>query len=133
MIWAEAVAAGAAVAGSANKVRQKASFIDNKASLGAFLCVPKRSSNEPLKEVVRVTFRFHGAELGQIREVRDMLSLNNEVDAARYLMQRGLEAMTATLTSRRSQNLMAQQVNGEAMMKQLVAAMADAEKQAKEK
>jgi hypothetical protein len=35
------------------------------------------------KEIVRVTFRFHGAELGQIREVQEMLSLNTEVDAAR--------------------------------------------------
>ena len=29
------------------------------------------------KEVIRVTFRFHGRELEQIREVRDMLSLNS--------------------------------------------------------
>lgn len=36
-------------------------------------------------EIVRVTFRFHGPELGQIREVQEMLSLNTEVDAARYL------------------------------------------------
>lgn len=72
------------------------------------------------KEVLRVTFRFHGPELGQIREVRDMLSLNTEVDAARYLMQRGLEAMTATLTSRRVQGQMGQQVNMEEIMKKML-------------
>lgn len=45
---------------------------------------------EPEKEVVRVTFRLHGPELQQVREVREMLSLNSELDAARYIMQRGL-------------------------------------------
>lgn len=40
-----------------------------------------------------------------------MLSLNAELDAARYLMQRGLEAMTPTLMSRRSQSQMAQGVS----------------------
>lgn len=68
-------------------------------------------------DLVRVTFRFHGPELQQIREVRDMLSLNSEVDAARYLMQRGLEAMTATLTSRRAQTQMAGQINAENIVK----------------
>lgn len=72
------------------------------------------------KEIVRVTFRFHGPELEQVREVRDMLSLNSEVDAARYLMQRGLEAMTPVLTSRRAQAKMAQGVSAE----QVIGAMA---------
>lgn len=81
---------------------------------------PTEASVEEAKEVVRVTFRFHGAELGQIREVRDMLSLNSEVDAARYLMQRGLEAITATLTSRRVQGQMSQQVNLEEIMKKML-------------
>ena len=71
------------------------------------------------REVVRVTFRFHGPELGQIREVRDMLSLNSEVDAARYLMLRGLEAITATLTSRRVQGQMTNKANLEEMMKMI--------------
>ncbi len=62
------------------------------------------------KDIIRATFRFHGPELAQLREIRDMLSLNSELDAARYLMQRGLEAMTATLTSRRAQTQMAQGV-----------------------
>jgi len=53
------------------------------------------------KEVVRVAFRFHGAELLQIREVRDMVSLNSELDAVRYLMQRGLEAISGQLGTRR--------------------------------
>jgi hypothetical protein len=65
--------------------------------------MPKKAT----KEIIRVTFRFHGPELEQVREVREMLSLNSELDAARYLMQRGLEALTPTLTSRRSQNKMA--------------------------
>lgn len=81
--------------------------------------ISRGSKNEISKEIVRVTFRFHGAELGQIREVRDMLSMNSEVDAARFLMQRGLEAMTATLTSRRVQGQMVQQVNMEEMVKHI--------------
>ncbi len=85
--------------------------------------MPKKSpTKDPSKEIVRVTFRFHGPELAQIREVRDMFSMNTEVDAARYLMQRGLEAMTATLTSRRVQGTMGQQVNMAEMVKQMKAA-----------
>lgn len=84
--------------------------------------MPKKSPapKEASKEIVRVTFRFHGPELEQIREVRDMLSLNTEVDAARYLMQRGLEAMTSSLVSRRVQSKMGQQVNAEQLIKQMV-------------
>ena len=78
---------------------------------------PQRSES---KEVVRVTFRLHGPELAQIREVRDMLSLNSELDAARYLMQRGLEAITPTLSSRRTHAHMAKQVSTEAIMKSLM-------------
>ena len=66
---------------------------------------------QAMKEVVRVTFRFHGAELQQIREVQEMLSLNSEVDAARHLILRGLEAMMPVLMSRRAQTKMAQSVN----------------------
>lgn len=109
-----------------------ASIVDSKASFVADGDMAKKSRTvtapDTSKEIVRVTFRFHGSELGQIREVRDMLSMNSEVDAARYLMQRGLEAMTSTLTSRRAQGQMAQQVNGEALVKQFVAAMTEAEK-----
>lgn len=72
------------------------------------------------KEIVRCTFRFHGPELEQIREVRDMLSLNSEVDAARYLMQRGLEVMTASLTSRRTQIQMTSRITPEAMIKTMI-------------
>lgn len=79
------------------------------------------SAKQQEKDIIRATFRFHGPELEQLREIRDMLSLNSELDAARYLMQRGLEAMTATLTSRRTQAQMAQGVNAEALIKQMVA------------
>ncbi len=48
-----------------------------------------------------------------------MLSLNSELDAARYLMQRGLEAMSATLASRKASSNMAKMVDA----KQIVAAM----------
>jgi non-ribosomal peptide synthetase component E (peptide arylation enzyme) len=72
------------------------------------------------KEIVRVTFRLHGPELEQVREVREMLSLNSELDAARYLMQRGLEAMTPVLMSRRAQTKMAQGVTAD----QVIGAMA---------
>ena len=88
---------------------------------------------DPAKEIVRVTFRFHGPELGQIREVRDMLSLNTEVDAARYLMQRGLEAMTATLTSRRVQGQMNQKINVETIIEQMTNHMAALEKASNDK
>lgn len=53
------------------------------------------------KELVRCTMRLSGAELTQVREVRDLLSLNAEVDACRYLMQRGLEALSGALANRR--------------------------------
>jgi len=79
--------------------------------------------SEPGKEVVRVTFRLHGAELEQMREVRDMLSLNSELDAARYLMQRGLEAMSSTLASRKASKLMAAAVNPAAITQGMVDAM----------
>ena len=49
-----------------------------------------------------------------------MLSLNSEVDAARYLIQRGLEAITATLTSRRVQNNMGKMVNPEMIVKTMM-------------
>lgn len=74
------------------------------------------------KEVVRVTFRLHGPELEQVREVRDMLSLNTELDAARYLMQRGLEAMSATLASRKATRSMAAMVNSDAIVQAMVKA-----------
>lgn len=80
---------------------------------------PQPSAGEP-KEIVRVAFRLHGPELEQVREVREMLSLNSELDAARYLMQRGLEAMTATLSSRRTHAHMMKQVSTEAIMKTMM-------------
>jgi hypothetical protein len=70
-------------------------------------------TKKPAKEIIRVTFRLHGPELAQVRDVREMLSLNSELDAARYLMQRGLEAMTPILSSRRSQEKMAQGVSAD--------------------
>lgn len=84
----------------------------------------KKTKHEPTivesKEVVRVAFRLHGPELEQIREVREMLSLNSELDAARYLMQRGLEAITPTLSSRRTHAHMAKQVSTEAILKTMM-------------
>jgi len=52
--------------------------------------------------------RLHGAELAQIREVCELLSLNAEVDGCRYLMQRGLEAISPQLGTRRLQRKMEQ-------------------------
>jgi len=72
--------------------------------------------------VVRVAFRFHGAELEQIRDVRDMLNFNSELDAARYLMRRGLEVMQSTLTSRRVQEKMAAIISPESMVKAIIGA-----------
>ncbi len=71
---------------------------------------------------MRVTFRLHGPELLQIREVREMLSLNSELDAARYLMQRGLEAMSATLASRQASKKMQAQVSTEAIVREMIKA-----------
>ena len=82
------------------------------------------------KEIVRATFRLHGPELDQVREVRDMLSLNSELDAARYLMQRGLEAMSATLASRKASKNMAAQVTSAAIVEAMVAAGFSPEKMA---
>jgi hypothetical protein len=75
------------------------------------------------KEVVRITFRLHGPELAQVREVREMLSLNSELDAARYIMQRGLEAMAATLASRRSTAKMAASMDPEKLVAQMIEQM----------
>ena len=72
-----------------------------------------KGETKPSKEIVRATFRFHGPELAQLREIRDMLSLNSELDAARYLMQRGLEAMTPSMISRRTQTKMAESVSAD--------------------
>ena len=51
-----------------------------------------------------------------------MLSLNSELDAARYLMQRGMEAMSATLASRKASKNMAAQVTTDAIVQAMVAA-----------
>lgn len=83
---------------------------------------PNKSASPEPKEVVRVTFRLHGPELEQAREIRDMLSLNSELDAARYLMQRGLEAMSATLASRKASKGMAAMVNTDAIVQAMVKA-----------
>lgn len=83
---------------------------------------PVMPSHSQEKEIVRVTFRLHGPELLQIREVREMLSLNSELDAARYLMQRGLEAMSATLASRQASKKMQAQVSTEAIVREMIKA-----------
>lgn len=75
-----------------------------------------------------MTFRLHGPELEQVREVREMLSLNSELDAARYLMQRGLEAMTPSLISRRVQTKMGQGVSADQVLGALAQRGFDPEK-----
>jgi len=60
--------------------------------------------------------RFHGAELAQIREVCELLSLNAEVDGCRYLMQRGLEALSPQLGARRMQRKMEQNFSPQEML-----------------
>lgn len=77
---------------------------------------PVKIATPDSKEVVRATFRLHGAELEQVREVQEMLSLNSELDAARYLMQRGLEAMSAMLASKRTHAHMRKQVTTDAII-----------------
>jgi hypothetical protein len=80
----------------------------------------KTKLSQSPKELVRIAFRLHGPELDQVREVREMLSLNTELDAVRYLMQRGLEAMTATLSSRRTHAHMMKQVNTEVIVQTML-------------
>jgi len=79
-------------------------------------------AKKPTKEIIRITFRLHGPELEQVREVRDMLSLNSELDAARYLMQRGLEVLSATLASRKASKNMAAMVNSDAIVQAMLKA-----------
>ena len=70
----------------------------------------------PKKQLVRCTMRLHGAELAQIREVCELLSLNAEVDGCRYLMQRGLEALSPQLGARRMQRKMEQNFSPQEML-----------------
>jgi len=60
--------------------------------------------------------RLHGAELAQIREVCELLSLNAEVDGCRYLMHRGLEALSPQLGARRMQRKMEQNFSPQEML-----------------
>jgi hypothetical protein len=83
---------------------------------------PKPPADALPKEVVRVTFRLHGPELTQVRDVQEMLSLNSELDAARYLMQRGLEVMSGALGNRR----LAKKVGENMTAETLVAALKQA-------
>lgn len=76
-----------------------------------------------------MTFRLHGPELVQVREVREMLSLNSELDAARYLMQRGLEAITPSLMSRRVQSKMIEGVTPEKIVEVMISKGFGPEKQ----
>lgn len=48
-------------------------------------------------EVVRVNFRVRGEFLERLREVRELCALTSESEAARYLVNRGFEAMNAQL------------------------------------
>jgi len=96
------------------------------------MCAAKRSKiKDEQKEVVRIAFRLHGPELASVREVREMLSLNSELDAARYLMQRGLEAMSAILASRRASASMASNVNADVIMEALIPKLQKLEKEGK--
>ena len=70
----------------------------------------------PKKQLVRCTMRLHGAELAQIREVCELLSLNAEVDGCRYLMQRGLEVLSPQLGVRRMQRKMEQTFSPQEML-----------------
>ena len=70
----------------------------------------------PKKQLVRCTMRLHGPELAQIREVCELLSLNAEVDGCRYLMLRGLEALSPQLGARRMQRKMEQNFSPQEML-----------------
>ena len=74
-------------------------------------------------EVVRIAFRLHARELAQIREVRDLMSLNTELDACRYLMQRGLEAMSGQLGNRRLADRIQASMSAEHMIAAMVKIM----------
>lgn len=96
------------------------------------MCAVKRTKiKDQPKEIARIAFRLHGPELASVREVKDMLSLNSELDATRYLMQRGLEAMSATLASRRASASMASGVNAEALVAAMIPKLQQLEKEGK--
>lgn len=50
---------------------------------------------------MRLNLRASGDFLERLREVRELCSLDSESAAARYLINRGLEAMTAQLQTLR--------------------------------
>lgn len=50
---------------------------------------------------VRVNFRIKGPFLDHVHDVMDLCGLGNETEAVRYLAQRGLEALSGQLQTRR--------------------------------
>ena len=54
----------------------------------------------PVKKKV-LNMSWTGEELFRLQEARDLLRLNDEAAAVRYLVTRGLEAMTGQLASAR--------------------------------
>ena len=54
-----------------------------------------------VQEVVRVNMAWRGDELANLRECQALLRLNDEAATVRYLVARGMEAMSASLGARR--------------------------------
>lgn len=49
----------------------------------------------------RLSLQLSGEELAKFEEARELLGLNDGASTIRYLVQRGLESMSAQLASRR--------------------------------
>lgn len=50
---------------------------------------------------LRVNMAWKGDELTNLRECKELLRLNDEASAVRYLVSRGMEAMATQLAARR--------------------------------
>ena len=72
-------------------------------------------------DVVRVALRLHGEELERVREVQEALRLNAEIDAVRYLIMRGSEALSVGLSARRAQVDALKGITPDAMVKAMLA------------
>lgn len=89
---------------------------------GGCLTVPKRAhrrahmAKKRYNDVVRVHMAWKGAELASIQEVRDLVSLNDEASTIRYLVTRGIEAMTPQLANRRMIRKLESQYTPQQMM-----------------
>ena len=68
------------------------------------------------QESIRIGLRLSGALLEGTRDVRDMCGLNDETAAARYLVSRGLEALSNQLRAKRLMDKMEEHYTPQQML-----------------